>query len=331
MQRTERHWNKKTQIFFRFVSISSVHLLVFWMEYRYRLKVKTMNPVEQPETSQSSTTTTTERRTVDATTLPSSSMQTMIQDRSSSPPMAMKSKKSNWKKDQSNIIVLLFLYLLQGVPLGMAGSIPLIIQTIGVSWSQQATFSFAFWPFSLKLLWAPLVDAVYMKRFGRRKSWLIPTQYLIGIVMIILSYYINDVLKTTTSTTGDQPRTQIRLRSIVRIRQRNSFRYLFSHGHFLRSLVSRCNTRCLCRRLGAVDVIAVNNSIVRDLRLWSRSAFSQRECRLGQYVQFGRSNGRLFSRQHRFSRPGIERFRQSILTSTVQHRTETDRSDYSSG
>ena len=80
--------------------------------------------------------------------------------------------------------------------------LPLIIQTYGTTWSQQATFSFAFWPFSLKLLWAPVVDSLYLKRFGRRKSWLIPTQYLIGFVMIILSFYINDLLRTT----DDSPR-----------------------------------------------------------------------------------------------------------------------------
>ena len=38
-------------------------------------------------------------------------------------------------------------------------------------YADQATFSFAVWPFSLKLLWAPLVDALYWRRLGRRKSW----------------------------------------------------------------------------------------------------------------------------------------------------------------
>lgn len=47
------------------------------------------------------------------------------------------------------------------------------------------------WPFSLKLLWAPLVDAIYSTRIGRRKTWLIPTQYLIGIFMLLLSSNIN--------------------------------------------------------------------------------------------------------------------------------------------
>ena len=52
-------------------------------------------------------------------------------------------------------------------------------------------FSFAYWPFSIKLLWAPLVDSIYFKAIGRRKSWMIPTQYLIGIFMLILSQHVS--------------------------------------------------------------------------------------------------------------------------------------------
>ncbi|XP_063772185.1 acetyl-coenzyme A transporter 1 [Pseudophryne corroboree] len=93
-----------------------------------------------------------------------------------------------------NILLLLFLYILQGIPLGLAGSIPLILQSKNVSYTDQAIFSFVFWPFSLKLLWAPLVDSLYIKKFGRRKSWLVPTQYLIGLFMIYLSFTVDDLL-----------------------------------------------------------------------------------------------------------------------------------------
>lgn len=67
-----------------------------------------------------------------------------------------------------SVSLLLFLYVLQGIPLGLAGSVPLILQTKKASYSDQAFFSFVFWPFSLKLLWAPLVDSLYFSRFGRR-------------------------------------------------------------------------------------------------------------------------------------------------------------------
>jgi len=56
----------------------------------------------------------------------------------------------------------------------------------------QALFSMVTWPFNLKMMWAPLVDALYVQKIGRRKSWLIPVQYLIGLycVMCILNIVI---------------------------------------------------------------------------------------------------------------------------------------------
>ncbi|KAK6296405.1 hypothetical protein J4Q44_G00325470 [Coregonus suidteri] len=100
------------------------------------------------------------------------------------------------REELGNVSLLLFLYVLQGIPLGLAGSIPLILQSKNVSYKDQAFFSFVFWPFSLKLLWAPLVDALYLTRFGRRKSWLVPTQYLLGLFMLYLSVTVDTLLKS---------------------------------------------------------------------------------------------------------------------------------------
>ena len=243
------------------------------MEYRYRLKVKNLDGRTNFSKSQSSFD---ERRTADAI-LPSSSSES-VNEAKDSPPiiqnMPSKSSQKKWEKDKSSIALLLFLYLLQGVPLGMAGSIPLIIQTIGVSWSQQATFSFAFWPFSLKLLWAPLVDALYTKRFGRRKSWLIPTQYLIGFVMIILSYYINDILITTKTSQATQPSLLDLIFSLslnVSILLR---RYLFLDVDLFWIVISRRYTRRLCRWLGSVDALTVMYRIVS-----LESSFDRLDCR----------------------------------------------------
>ncbi|KAM3835521.1 acetyl-coenzyme A transporter 1 [Vipera latastei] len=100
----------------------------------------------------------------------------------------------DYRAEFGNILLLLFLYVLQGIPLGLAGSIPLILQSKNVSYKDQAFFSFVFWPFSLKLLWAPLVDAVYFRNFGRRKSWLVPTQYILGLFMMYLSVRVDSLL-----------------------------------------------------------------------------------------------------------------------------------------
>lgn len=98
---------------------------------------------------------------------------------------------SDLRGDWSNIAILFLLYLLQGIPLGLTAAIPMLLQNRGASYKQQAEFSFAHWPFSLKLLWAPIIDSLYWSKFGRRKSWMVPTQYLIGFFMLILSSHVN--------------------------------------------------------------------------------------------------------------------------------------------
>ncbi|XP_014223966.1 acetyl-coenzyme A transporter 1 [Trichogramma pretiosum] len=106
-------------------------------------------------------------------------------------------QKSNIKGDEKNIAILLFLYLLQGIPLGLCSSIPMLLQNRGVSYRQQAEFSFVMWPFSMKLLWAPIVDAVFIPKFGRRKTWLLPIQYIMGIFMLYLSKHVDNWLGKT--------------------------------------------------------------------------------------------------------------------------------------
>lgn len=77
----------------------------------------------------------------------------------------------------------------QGIPLGLAAAIPFILQSDAhtASYRLQAIFSWVLWPFSLKLAWAPLVDALYIRRLGRRKSWLLPIQYALGIDLFVLA------------------------------------------------------------------------------------------------------------------------------------------------
>ncbi|KAA0202725.1 hypothetical protein HAZT_HAZT003687 [Hyalella azteca] len=98
------------------------------------------------------------------------------------------------KSEAGNICLLLFLYILQGIPLGLSASIPMILQNRNISYKEQATFSLALWPFSVKLLWAPLVDSCYWPSMGRRKSWMVPAQYLIGVFLLVLSYSLDTLL-----------------------------------------------------------------------------------------------------------------------------------------
>lgn len=103
-------------------------------------------------------------------------------------------KGQSIRGDLNSIMLLMFLYILQGIPLGLSGSIPMLLQSRKVSYKEQALFSLVYWPFSVKLLWAPLVDSIYSQWFGRRKTWLIPIQYLMGFFMLVLSTQVKYIL-----------------------------------------------------------------------------------------------------------------------------------------
>lgn len=90
-----------------------------------------------------------------------------------------------------NILLLLVLYTLQGIPMGLSASLPLILKEKGATYSDLSLFTMVSLPFSLKLFWAPIVDSVYISSIGRRKTWLIPSQVVTGIVMILGSQYVN--------------------------------------------------------------------------------------------------------------------------------------------
>ena len=103
----------------------------------------------------------------------------------------MKGSDSSSKNgDVASMALLFILYTLQGIPMGLSGSVPLLLAN-RVSYSDQAILSFCSWPFSLKLLWAPIVDTIYLPSFGRRKSWLVPVQMLCGVMMVGVGPWMN--------------------------------------------------------------------------------------------------------------------------------------------
>ena len=98
-----------------------------------------------------------------------------------------------------------------------------------VPYEDQAKFNFVYYPFSMKLLWAPLVDSCYFPSVGRRKAmltyhkpfcsekqnnnnhlalriiercrqtWLVGAQLVIGGGMVAASQLVDQLLGTATS------------------------------------------------------------------------------------------------------------------------------------
>ncbi|RMZ81267.1 hypothetical protein DV737_g2580, partial [Chaetothyriales sp. CBS 132003] len=119
-----------------------------------------------------------------------------------SPAMVTTSFNKLPSSDKRNFLLLCLLYFLQGIPLGLAsGSVPFLLKNY-LSYGQIGIFSLAIYPYSLKLLWSPIVDAVWSTRLGRRKSWILPIQVLSGLSMIYLGWRIDDMMAAAGKDSG---------------------------------------------------------------------------------------------------------------------------------
>ncbi|OJT13218.1 hypothetical protein TRAPUB_10237 [Trametes pubescens] len=106
-------------------------------------------------------------------------------------------------RDKRAIVLLIILYLIQGFPLGLAlGSIPFILRE-HLSYSEIAVFSLAGYPYSLKLLWSPIVDSKFFPSIGRRKSWIIPMQLTIGSIMLTMAYHAEELMTNDKESTSE--------------------------------------------------------------------------------------------------------------------------------
>lgn len=106
------------------------------------------------------------------------------------------------RQDRRNFGLLVLLYFLQGIPLGLAtGSVPFLLKN-HMSYGEIGIFSLASYPYSLKLFWSPVVDAVWSPKVGRRKSWILPIQLLSGIGMLWLGSEVEALMATTGKPGG---------------------------------------------------------------------------------------------------------------------------------
>ncbi|KAJ1810212.1 hypothetical protein LPJ75_004250, partial [Coemansia sp. RSA 2598] len=118
---------------------------------------------------------------------------TYATDTKSRRSLAAKWQELYANKDFGNIVLLIALYWLQGIPLGLAhGSIPFLLKE-KLSYAQVGLFSLAGYPYSLKLFWSPIVDSLYDRKFGRRKSWIVPIQLVLALMFWWMGAHIDSL------------------------------------------------------------------------------------------------------------------------------------------
>src|SRR3954449_11014081 len=85
---------------------------------------------------------------------------------------------------QRSVLIVLLLGFSSGLPLALSGSTLLVwMRESGVDLGTIGLFAFVGTPYTLKFIWAPLVDALHVPyftaAFGRRRGWLVFSQLLL--------------------------------------------------------------------------------------------------------------------------------------------------------
>jgi MFS transporter, PAT family, beta-lactamase induction signal transducer AmpG len=89
------------------------------------------------------------------------------------------------------VLIVMFLGFSSGLPLALSGSTLLVWMTeAGVNLGTIGLFALVGTPYTIKFLWAPLIDAldvpVLSRRFGRRRGWLLLSQFLLIAAIVFL-------------------------------------------------------------------------------------------------------------------------------------------------
>lgn len=93
--------------------------------------------------------------------------------------------------------LLLALYLAQGVPFGIyTQALPAILRSYQAPLSLISLSGLLAIPWALKVLWSPLVDRHYWPRLGYRRSWILPMNIGLALVMASLCLFDPASLRT---------------------------------------------------------------------------------------------------------------------------------------
>jgi PAT family beta-lactamase induction signal transducer AmpG len=105
--------------------------------------------------------------------------------------------KATWRESlavylKRRVLIVLFLGFSSGLPLALSGSTLLVwMREVGVDLGTIGLFALVGTPYTLKFLWAPLVDALHIplftNRFGRRRGWLVFAQLILMATILLLA------------------------------------------------------------------------------------------------------------------------------------------------
>src|SRR5881397_392661 len=94
---------------------------------------------------------------------------------------------------QPRVLIVMFLGFSAGLPLALSGSTLLVwMREAGVDLGAIGLFALVGTPYTIKFLWAPVIDAldvpVLCARFGRRRGWLLSSQLALIVSIVLLGF-----------------------------------------------------------------------------------------------------------------------------------------------
>lgn len=109
--------------------------------------------------------------------------------------MPKQNTKMSEKASSYSLMMLLALYLAQGLPVGfMTQALPALLRHYGVSLTQIGISGLLMLPWAIKFLWAPAIDHFGYQKMGHYRFWIILTQVLTIACLFILAYLPVDQL-----------------------------------------------------------------------------------------------------------------------------------------
>jgi len=113
-------------------------------------------------------------------------------------PAETAAPRTTWRESlavymQPRVLIVMLLGFSSGLPLALSGSTLLIwMREDGVDLRTIGFFAAVGTPYTLKFLWAPLVDALHVPLlthvFGRRRGWLVFSQILLMAAIVLLAF-----------------------------------------------------------------------------------------------------------------------------------------------
>ena len=99
-------------------------------------------------------------------------------------------------KDLPKMVLLVVLYSFQGLPLGFfLSTVPILFKKY-LTYTEIGQIMVCTMPFSFKVVYSPFVEFYHIKALGKRRTWILPAQFILCAILYYLRANLEHMLET---------------------------------------------------------------------------------------------------------------------------------------